>query len=201
MIKNILFDCAGVLTQMNFRGLMLDISGSEELADSLVANLWQPGSPWLLYDKGELNSRQIVGELKNFLPVVLHPYLQTLIDRLLEAFPPMEGMEALVDQLHQKGYSCYLLSNFPDRFAGLPAITPILQKLDGMVISYQIHMLKPDPAIFLRAAQILGIEPNETIFIDDNAPNVLSAKTVGMAGHHFTSVEDLKSHFLQAGIL
>jgi hypothetical protein len=52
MIKNILFDCAGVLTHMNFRGMMLELSGSEEIADLFVTHLWQPGSnnpsafPW-----------------------------------------------------------------------------------------------------------------------------------------------------------
>ena len=60
MIKNILFDCAGVLTHMNFRGMMLKLSGSEEIADLFVNHLWKPGSPWHLYDKGELNSQQIV---------------------------------------------------------------------------------------------------------------------------------------------
>lgn len=201
MIKQILFDCAGVLTHMNFRGLMQQLSGSEEIAELLVANLWRPGSPWHLYDKGEINSLQVVEKLESFLPAQLHPYLQPLIDRLLEAFPPMDGMEALVDELHSRGYRCYLLSNFPEPFDGLPSRTPALQKLDGMVVSYRIHMLKPDPAIFQRAAEILGIEPGETIFIDDSPANVEGAKTAGMEGYRFTSPADLKAHFQKLDIL
>ena len=83
----------------------------------------------------------------------------------------------------------------------MPSRTPVLQKLDGMVISYQIHMLKPDPAIFRRTAEILGINTWETIFIDDNLPNVEGAKKAGMEGYHFTSPTDLKAHFYQLGIL
>lgn len=201
MIKNILFDCAGVLTEMNFRGTMLKLSGSEQIADCFIRNLWVPGSPWHLYDKGDLNSHQIVDELIKFLPEELHPYLQTVIDHFPDMFPPMEGMEELVDELHKQGYLCYLLSNFPERFDDMPARTPVLQKLDGLVVSCRIHMLKPDPAIYLRAAEILGIDPAETIFIDDNLPNVESARTTGMEAYHFTTPADLKEHFQKLGIL
>ena len=201
MIKNILFDCAGVLTHMNFHSMMQELSGSKEIADSFVAKLWTTGSPWHRFDKGELNSQQIVEELIHFLPSPLHPYLSPMIENFPDMFPPMDGMEALVDELHAQGYPCYLLSNFPDRFAEMPARTPVLQKLDGMVISYQIHMLKPDPAIFLRAAEILGITPAETIFIDDSLPNVEGAKKAGMEAYHFSTPADLKTHFRQLSIL
>ena len=201
MIKNILFDCAGVLTHMNFRGIMLEISGSEEISDCFVQNLWVPGSPWHLYDKGELDSQQIVEELIRFLPAPLHPYLQSVIDHFPDMFPPMAGMEELVDELHAQGYRCYLLSNFPERFDEMPARTPVLNKLDGMVVSYRIHMLKPDPAIFLRTAEILDIIPQETIFIDDNLPNVEGAKKAGMEAYHFTSPADLTAYFRTLGIL
>lgn len=201
MIKHILFDCAGVLTEMNFRGLMLKISGSEQIADDLVSNLWAPGSPWHLYDKGELDSRQVVEQLRSFMPRQLHPHLEKLVETLLDAFPPMDGMEELVDALHERGYRCYLLSNFPERFAELPQRTPVLRKLDGMVVSYQIHMLKPDPAIFLRAAEILNIPPEETIFIDDILPNAEGAKRAGMEAYHFTSPADFKAYLQKQGIL
>ena len=201
MIKNILFDCAGVLTEMNFHGMMLKLSGSKEIADLFVSHLWQPGSPWHLYDKGELNSQQIVGELVKFLPEPLHPYLQSIIDNFPDIFPPMDGMEELVDELHRNGYACYLLSNFPDRFDIMPARTPVLQKLDGLVVSCYIHMLKPNPATFLKTAELLDIDPHETIFIDDSLPNVEGAKQAGMEGYHFSTTANLRSYFQATGIL
>lgn len=201
MIKQILFDCAGVLTEFNFRGIMLKISGSEEIADCFVSHLWTPGSPWHLYDKGELDDSQILPALKDFLPAQVTPYLEVFLEHLLDVFPPMTGMDEMIDMLHANGYKCYLLSNFPQAFEALPSRVPALQKLDGMVVSYRIHLLKPDPAIFLRAAQILGIDPAETVFIDDSLPNVEGARKAGMAGYHFTSPEDLATHFRTLGIL
>ena len=113
----------------------------------------------------------------------------------------MEGMEQLVDELHARGYGCYLLSNFPETFQALPGRTPVLNKLDGMVVSYQIHLLKPDPAIFLEAARILNIDPAETVFIDDSLPNVEGARKAGMEAYHFTSPADLAAYLKAIGIL
>lgn len=201
MIKQILFDCAGVLTEFKFRDIMFDISGSDEIADCFVAHLWAPGSPWHLYDKGEMDDSQILPALKDFLPAQIIPYLETFMDHLLDVFPPMAGMDEMIDLLHANGYKCYLLSNFPQAFEALPSRVPTLQKLDGMVVSYQIHLLKPDPAIFLEAARILEIDPTETIFIDDSLPNVEGARKAGMASYHFTSPADLKAYFRTIGIL
>lgn len=201
MIKQILFDCAGVLTHMNFREMIRNISGSEELADYFIRHLWAPGSPWHLHDKGELNGEQVIEALKETMPEALHRSIGIFVRNFPDAFPPMAGMEQLVDALHSRGYGCYLLSNFPESFRELPPRTPVLNKLDGMVISYQIHMLKPDPAIFLEAARILNIDPAETVFIDDSLPNVEGARKAGMEAYHFTSPEDLSDHFKALGIL
>lgn len=201
MIKQILFDCAGVLTHMHFREMMLNISGSEEMANYFVRHLWAPGSPWHLHDKGELNAEQVIDALKKAMPEAMHQSLGIFVRNFPDAFPPMEGMEQLVDELHARGYGCYLLSNFPETFQALPGCTPVLNKLDGMVVSYQIHLLKPDPAIFLEAARILNIDPAETVFIDDSLPNVEGARKAGMEAYHFTSPADLAAYLKAIGIL
>ena len=48
--------------------------------------------------------------------------------------------------------------------------------------SYEIGVAKPDPDYFIRAAQRIGADPVEILFIDDREDNVISARTVGMAG-------------------
>lgn len=201
MIKQILFDCGGVLTKMKFRDIMLEISGSEEITRYFINHIWKSGSPWLRYDKGELNTQQIAEELKKFMPTEYHSYLETFVNVWLDALPPMEGMEEIVDALHQQGYSCYLLSNFSERFEQMPDRLPVLKKLDGMVVSYQVHMLKPDPAIYLYTAGKLGFLPEETIFVDDNLPNVEGAKKAGMEGYLFTTPTAFRAYLQERGIL
>ena len=201
MIKQILFDCGGVLVELNFRDLMRQICGSEEIADLFIRKLWSPDSPWLRYDKGELNTQQVKVELKNYMPAQYHSYMEAFVNRWLEALPPMAGMEEIVDAIKERGYPCYLLSNFSEGFQLMPERTPVLQKLDGMVISYQIQMLKPDPEIYLYTAQKLGFVPEETLFVDDNLHNVEAAAAVGMESYQFTTPEAFRAYLQESGIL
>ncbi len=52
MIKQILFDCGSVFAQMKFKDTMLKISGSEEIADYFIKNIWREGSRGFATTKG-----------------------------------------------------------------------------------------------------------------------------------------------------
>lgn len=201
MIKQILFDCGGVLVHLNFRQMMAQLSGSDELAQQLISRIWQPDSPWLDYDRGLLSSQQVEQALKAYLPAELHSYMSAFVRDWPLALPPMEGMEQLIDALHQKGYPCYLLSNFAERFTEVRDQVPAIQKLDGMVVSYQIHMLKPDRDIFEHTFQTFDILPEETLFVDDSPGNIAAAQQLGMETHLFRSPEILLQDLQQRHIL
>ena len=180
---------------------MAQLSGSEELAQQLISRIWQPDSPWLDYDRGLLSSQQIEQALKDYLPAELHSSLSAFVKDWPLALPPMEGMEQLIDALHQKGYPCYLLSNFAERFTEVQDKVPSIQKLDGMVVSYQIHMLTPDIEIFEHTFQTFGILPEETLFVDDSSANIAAAQQLGMETHLFRSPEILLQDLQQRNIL
>ena len=91
-----------------------------------------------------------------------------------------------------------LVSN---QIEGMLERVPVLKKLDGLVVSYRIHLLKPDPAIYLYAAKNLGIKPEETLFVDDVLANVEGARKVGMEGYLFTTPEDFAEYLKKSGIL
>jgi epoxide hydrolase-like predicted phosphatase len=52
---------------------------------------------------------------------------------------------------------------------------------DVLVISAEVKMMKPDPRIFHMAVDRLGVQPVETIFIDDIEENVLAARKEGLS--------------------
>lgn len=201
MIKQILFDCGGVLVELNFRQLMEEISGNKELADAFISRLWSPGSPWLRYDSGELNTTQVEAAMKEYLPQEFHNTLEAFLSRWLDVLPPMAGMEELVDELKAQGLGCYVLSNFSEGFQQMPAKTPVLQKMDGMVISYETHLLKPDPEAYYNALNTFGLKAEETLFVDDNAHNVDAAIACGLAGYHFTTADLFRRYLQNAGLL
>lgn len=57
-----------------------------------------------------------------------------------------------------------------------------LKQFDLVMMSNEVHLVKPDPAIFLLALELLDLPPAQTLFIDDMAENVDAAKELGMAG-------------------
>ncbi|HEU5033775.1 MAG TPA: HAD family phosphatase [Mycobacteriales bacterium] len=63
------------------------------------------------------------------------------------------------------------------------------EAFDAVVISGEVGMRKPEPAIYRLAADKLGLEPSRCVFVDDLAPNVAGAVSVGMVGVQFTTVE------------
>ncbi len=67
-----------------------------------------------------------------------------------------------------------------------------LSRFDVLVWSYQLRMVKPDPAIYRYVLEKLGTQPQETLFIDDRAVNVEAAIALGMKGFVFTTVEMLR---------
>ena len=52
--------------------------------------------------------------------------------------------------------------------------------VDDIVYSHEVGLAKPDPAIFRLACARLGVQPNETVFVDDVEANVDGAARAGL---------------------
>ena len=59
---------------------------------------------------------------------------------------------------------------------------PELREFDLVMMSNEVGLLKPDPAIFETALELLDVTPQQAIFIDDIAENVAAARALGIAG-------------------
>ena len=66
--------------------------------------------------------------------------------------------------------------------AWLDAYVPELDSFDVVMMSNEVHLLKPDPEIYQLILQVLDIAPQQAIFIDDLAQNVTAAQELGWAG-------------------
>ncbi|SVA18890.1 uncharacterized protein METZ01_LOCUS71744 [marine metagenome] len=69
-----------------------------------------------------------------------------------------------------------------------------LKVFDRFFLSYEMDLLKPDPAYFHHVLNGLRTSPSSCIFIDDRCDNIRSARNLGMRGLIFQSVEKLKSN-------
>jgi glucose-1-phosphatase len=62
----------------------------------------------------------------------------------------------------------------------------------AQVLSFKLHIAKPDQKIYLEAARIAGVMPEECVYIDDVKSYVLAAESVGMKAIHFINAGQLK---------
>jgi putative hydrolase of the HAD superfamily len=69
------------------------------------------------------------------------------------------------------GSDWYDRTDFPDLF-------------DGVVISCEVGMRKPEPEIFRHAAELIGLPPAACVFVDDVEANITAAEACGMTGVH-----------------
>jgi HAD superfamily hydrolase (TIGR01509 family) len=70
---------------------------------------------------------------------------------------------------------------------------------DAVVNTARIGVAKPDPRVYLIAAERVGAPVHRCLFIDDTVVNVTAAREVGMAALHYRQLEDLRdalSHLL-----
>jgi putative hydrolase of the HAD superfamily len=105
-----------------------------------------------------------------------------LLTRMMTVGEPIAAMYDLLRGLRARGLRTALLSNsWGD--AGYPrADFPSL--FDAVVISHEVGMRKPEERIFRHVAQVVGVAPEQCVFIDDIAANIAAAEALGMIGIH-----------------
>jgi putative hydrolase of the HAD superfamily len=91
-----------------------------------------------------------------------------------------EAMLELFRRLHRRGVPTGLLSNSWGAGDYPREIFP--EMFDAVVISAEVGMRKPESRIFLHAAGLLGLDPQECIFIDDIRANITAAEEAGFTG-------------------
>jgi putative hydrolase of the HAD superfamily len=87
---------------------------------------------------------------------------------------------AFLENLHSSGVRVALVSNCIENTRPLLADLGISALADAIVLSCEVGCAKPDPHIYLRALDQLGVTPGAAIFIDDQPANCTAAAAEGM---------------------
>lgn len=94
-----------------------------------------------------------------------------------------EALAYAVELQQRDGVSVGALSNTNQaHVAWLDTYTPELDQLDMVMMSNEVHLLKPDPDIYRLVLQMMDTPPEQAIFIDDSHENVAAAEALGITG-------------------
>jgi glucose-1-phosphatase len=108
--------------------------------------------------------------------------------------------DSLFERLSKKCRLALLSNTDPIHVAHIEAAFPFVRHFPKRVYSCRVGWSKPAPAIFHHALREVDALPEEAMFIDDIRENAMAAASIGMAGFHFTSPEDLLAEFSCLGL-
>ncbi|KJS25655.1 MAG: HAD family hydrolase [Hyphomonadaceae bacterium BRH_c29] len=145
----------------------------------------------------------------NALPLIAQfPEYETEIrawgGRWMEMFDGyIQGTPALIERLEARNVPLYALSNMPsETWPMMLEHFPLLTRFRHTVVSGDIGLVKPDPAIFAHTLRMLGDPaPSDVFFIDDSEKNILAANALGFRTHLFRSAEGLEAALVAEGLL
>jgi putative hydrolase of the HAD superfamily len=107
------------------------------------------------------------------------------------------GTVQLLAELHGGGTRVALLSNAGFDFSDPFRHSPMAAYFEAMFVSAELGLIKPDPEIYRVTARELGIALEQMVFIDNKKINVDAAIALGVTGHVFTTVAELRA-FLES---
>jgi 2-haloacid dehalogenase len=136
-----------------------------------------------------------------------HPDQRDLISAYWTRWPETLGdaIAPTVDvlaEVRNAGLPTYALSNWSAET--FPAARPrysFLEWFDGIVISGEVRVAKPDRRIFDELLERYGLQPGSVVFIDDVAENVTAAEALGIRSILFTDAAALRRELVGLGVL
>jgi len=201
MIKNIIFDLGGVLVDWNPRYLYRKIFDSEEQIEWFLENICT----------GEWNAQQDAGrglDQATAILVAQHPEHSKDIEAYYQRWTEMlngsiDGTVVLLEQLRRGGaHKLLALTNWSQQtFPTALELFDFLHWFEGIVVSGDEKLIKPDHRIYQVLFERYRIDPRESVFIDDSLPNIEAARELGLIGIHFKGPGELEQELRNLGVL
>jgi len=189
--NTVVFDIGGVLLDWNprylYRQIFEDEQEMEYFLTHVCSNTWN-----LLQDAGRPPAEG-VAELSERYPhyadhiaAYHHRWLETLGETIHDSV-------AILRELQNRPNPIYAITNFnQENFALCLERYDFLNEFEGIVVSGEVKLLKPDPAIYLRLLQTHNLRAEDCVFIDDSEVNAKGAQRVGMHSIHFQNPAQLR---------
>lgn len=184
MIKNVVFDLGGVIIHLNRersveRFEKIGVHDAEELIDP-----YEQKGIFLELENGKLTMAEFCDKLRQHAgrDIADEDIRQAWLGFVVEV--PVEKLQYI--ETLRKDYQVYLLSNTNPAIQSWAQSTefsedgkPLNDYFDKLYLSYEMGVTKPAPAIFEQMVADSGMNPSETLFVDDGESNIVVAKEMG----------------------
>jgi len=196
----IVFDIGGVLLDWDPRYLYAKLFDDPDTMEAFLAEVCTP--EWNERMDAGLSFDDGVAEL-----TARHPnhadMIQAYHHRWIEMIPSaIEGTVDILNEARAHKHPVYAITNFnAEKLAVATELYPFLDGFDGVIVSSEVRLMKPDPAIFQAFFSTYDRRPEDCVFIDDRADNIVAARKIGMFGIHFSGPTQLRADLGAFGLL
>jgi 2-haloacid dehalogenase len=200
-LTTVIFDLGGVLADWDPRYLYRELFDGDEVAmEEFLAQVCSPA--WNHAMDAGRSRAEAVDEL-----VRQHPTHDALIRAWVDRWEDMLGAEIagtaeVVAELHGRGVRLLALTNWSaETFPVARQRFPSFAYFEGIVVSGEHGIAKPDPALFQLLLERHAVDPATAAYVDDRDTNVDAATALGMTGLVFTDPAVLRADLRRLGLL
>ena len=189
-VDAIIFDLGGVILNIDYQ---LPVKAFRKLGiEDFSTHFSQAAQSNLLddYETGQISSQDFIDAVRGFVkPEVTNDQIVDAWNSILLDLPEQRlftlekaaenhriFLLSNTNDLHIESFNRYLLDEFQ-----LPSLEPFFEQL---YLSYEVGLRKPDQRIFEYVLQDAGLDPQNTLFIDDSIQHIQSANELGILTHH-----------------
>lgn len=183
MIKNIIFDFGNIIGKFDYSLSNYIGKYSDEVRDFLIKNViysdeWEGKG---MIDLGSITLEEAANRINEKTNNIYKDEVYEFLTTFSYNIEYNGDILNLLKRLRNDGYKLYVLSNTNN--GTWSVFNDTLEPLfDGLVLSYKIHEIKPNKAIYDYLLDTYKLNPEECLFIDDREANIEMANKLGIKG-------------------
>jgi putative hydrolase of the HAD superfamily len=191
-VKNIIFDLGGVILNWDPRSVIARFTEDVDAQDRLYSSIYSHPD-WLEYDRGMLSEKDAVAIFAERTGST-HGAIASLLHETMVSLTVKQDSLDLLYELHGQNVNLFCLSNMPaEAYEFVSRRYSFFEIFRGIVISAHLKLIKPDPRIFEHLLRNYGLDPAETLFLDDNQENINAAESLGVYSILFEDAKNCRS--------
>lgn len=198
-VKNIIFDVGQVLVKFDWEGYLKSFGFPEEEYNAMAEKIFL--SPkWNERDRGALPEEEYVKMFQEALPQYRED-VRKVMQETARTVSLMDYAETWTKYLKSQGYHLYILSNYCEyTLEQTRPMMTFLKYMDGAVFSCEVKQIKPEPDIYKTLLTEYGLNPEESVFLDDREDNCKTARSLGIHAICFKGFKQAAAELEKLGV-
>ncbi|MEO6409260.1 MAG: HAD family phosphatase [Burkholderiaceae bacterium] len=203
---NVVFDFGGVLFRWQphefMPRLLPRLAFDDASTRALVLAFFQHfEGDWGEFDLGRIDAGTLAGRITRRIGITVDE-ARFAIDAVVDELTPLADSVTVLRRLHARGHGLFFLSNMPLSYAALlESRNDFFGLFRSGLFSSRVGLVKPEPAIYELAIATFGVDPLETVFIDDVERNLVAASRFGWRGILFRNATQCEGELRALGVM